>query len=491
MTSEVNFKKFVEACLKEDSTIKDIEERGFYAFQNTSNFKNKEEIKSKKYYAQILNKSCFIAASDEIKSKNDINWVSLFVQHDILKKVNENGSFIIKSKQINEFRESRLMTKFDHSTNLPTVFKKNLLSILPIKRGDYIIARFEAYQKLEYDKGINPIPITKRGDLESLDYRNIYSESASLNCAFASGIIQDIIGEECVLTVSGRMSSKSFSFKIKESEKNSVEINVENSQCEIDAGFESESKLALIEAKNMSCEDFLIRQIYYPFRLWKEKISKQVVPIFMTYSNDKFSFFIYEFKDPNNYNSLSLVEQKDYVISPDPINLEDIKKTLSEVKVVNEPKVPFPQADKFSRVIDLFSLLVENDLSKEDITQKYDFDERQTDYYFNAGKYLGLIEKYVDGAGVIRLRLTDKGRQVMMKNHKEKNLALVNCILEHKPFKLALEYHFGKSEPAPKEKIVEFMKQSQLYKVGSASTYFRRSQTIRKWGEWIIDLIEE
>ena len=291
MTSEVDFKNFVEACLKEDSAIKDIKERGFYTFQNTSNFKNKERIKSKTYYAQILNKRGFIAASDEIKSKNDINWVSLFVQHDILKKVNEKGPFIIKAKQINEFRESRLMTKFDHSTNLPTVFKKNSLSILPIKRGDYIIARFEAYQKLEYDKGINPILITKRNDLESLDYENIYSESASLNCAFASGIIQNLMGEECFLTVSGRMSSKSFSFKIKESEKNSVEINVENSQCEIDAGFESESKLALIEAKNTSCEDFLIRQIYYPFRLWKEKMSKEVVPIFMTYSNDKFSFF--------------------------------------------------------------------------------------------------------------------------------------------------------------------------------------------------------
>ena len=490
MTFDADFKKFVEECLEEDSTIKDIEERGFYVFQNTSNFKNKEEINSKKYYAQILNKRGFIAASDEIKSENNINWISLFVQYDILKKVNERGSFMIRSKQINEFRESRLMTKFDHSTNLPTIFKKNLLSILPIKRGDYIIARFEAYQKVEYDKGINPIPITKRGDLESLDYENIYSESASLNCAFASGIIQDLIGEECFLTVSGRMSVKSFSFKIKESEKNSVEINVENSQCEIDAGFESESKLALIEAKNTSCEDFLIRQIYYPFRLWKEKISKQVVPIFMTYSNGRFSFFIYKFEDLNDYNSLSLVEQKDYVISPDPINLKDIKKVVSEVKVVNEPKVPFPQADKFSRVIDLLSLLVENDLSKEDITQNYDFDERQTDYYFNAGKYLGLIEKYTDKERVIRLRLTDKGGQVMMKHHKEKNLALIKSVLEHKPFKLALKYYIDNSERVPNEEIVKFMKQSGLYHVTSKSTYLRRSQTILKWVEWIIDIIE-
>ena len=498
MTVGADLKKFVEEHLKEGSTINEIRAKGLYAFKNPSKFKNGEKIsvtyKNKKYSAQILNNNGFIAASDEIKFKNDISWISLFTRHDILKKVDDTGFFIVKSKQINAFRESRLMTNFDHRNNLPIIFQKNCLNILPIKRGYYIIARFEAYQKVEYSKDINPIQIEKRGDLESLDYENIYSESSALNCAFASGIMQNVIGEECVLTVNGRMSSKSFSFKIKGYKK---KIRVKDSQCEIDAGFESENKLALIEAKNTYCEDFLIRQIYYPFRLWKEKISKDVVPIFMTYSNDKFSFFIYKFEDPNDYNSLCLVEQKDYVISPDPINIEDIKRILFEVKIIGEPKVPFPQADKFRIIIDLLSLLVEKDLSKEDITQNYDFDKRQTDYYFNGVKYLGLVEKYTDNGDVItkrdiiRLRLTDRGRKIMMKSHKEKNLALVSGILEHKPFKLALEYYFEKSEPPPNEKIVGFMKQSKLYNVGSNSTYLRRSQTILKWIDWIIGISEE
>lgn len=60
---------------------------------------------------------------------------------------------------------------------------------------------------------------------------------------------------------------------------------------------------------------------------------------------------------------------------------------LIEITVVNEPEVPFPQANFFDRVINLCELLKQKStLTKEEITQNYDFDARQTDYYSNAGK---------------------------------------------------------------------------------------------------------
>lgn len=426
-------------------------------------------------------------------SKNETAWSLLFQKYDILTKVNSKGHFVITSNQINEFRESRLMTKFDHKNNLPEIFVENDLSILPLTRGSYIIAKFQAYQKIEYSKKLKPIPVQKRDDLETLDYNNIYSESSALNCAFASGIIQDILGEDCYLTVNGRMSSKSFDFFIKEptAEYGKRKIEVKNSQCEIDAGFESETKFALIEAKNTSCEDFLIRQLYYPYRLWKDKISKKVIPIFMTYSNDRFSFFIYEFDESNNYNSLKLVEQKDYIIAPEPITLDEIKNSLAKIKVITEPEVPFPQADNFNRIMDLFGLLVDIALSTEEITSNYDFDKRQTDYYFNAGRYLGILEKFKDDDNIIKIKLTDKGRKIMMLPHKEKNIEIVKKIIEHKPFKDALIKYFDKLEAPSREEIIEIMKKCSLYHVDSDSTYYRRSQTIIKWNEWILELVEQ
>ena len=50
-----------------------------------------------------------------------------------------------------------------------------------------------------------------------------------------------------------------------------------NSQVEIDGGISKEKyALALLEAKNSISEDFLIRQLYYPFRLWNKKYPKKL-----------------------------------------------------------------------------------------------------------------------------------------------------------------------------------------------------------------------
>ncbi|MDB9310495.1 hypothetical protein PN471_18065 [Aphanizomenon sp. CS-733/32] len=59
------------------------------------------------------------------KTKNDIAWEALFEKYSILEKIHEIGYFEIESNSINEFRESRLMAKFDHYDTLPTIFEKN------------------------------------------------------------------------------------------------------------------------------------------------------------------------------------------------------------------------------------------------------------------------------------------------------------------------------------------------------------------------------
>ncbi|WP_278522967.1 DUF6997 domain-containing protein [Clostridium cochlearium] len=110
-----------------------------------------------------------------------------------------------------------------------------------------------------------------------------------------------------------------------------IPLKVMNSQVEIDGGFEGKYALALLEAKNSISEDFLIRQLYYPFRLWNKKVSKEVKPIFMTYSNDVFSFYEYKFTNEFEYNSLRLLKQKNYIINKEDILLEDILEILNSV----------------------------------------------------------------------------------------------------------------------------------------------------------------
>lgn len=426
------------------------------------------------------------------KSKNDIAWEKLFDKYKIINKVLSDGHTIISSTNINEFREARLMTKFDHKSQLPKLFADNNLSILPTSRGGYVIGTFETFSNFNTDD-IEVTPIEFPTFLESLDYRDITSEATAINCAFVSKILHDFTEEENLLpTVSGRMSSSSFGFDINSS-KGLFKINVGNSQVEIDGGYEGDNSLNLIEAKNYISDDFLVRQLYYPYKLWSGKIQKQVRPIFLTYTNGIFHLREYAFTNINHYNSLVLVKHKKYAVQDGAFNIETIQEILERTKTIKEPEIPFPQADSFERVINLCELLKQKDfLTKEEITQSYDFDARQTDYYSNAGKYLGLLETGRDPlSGQIGCYLTNKGKQIFSTNLIDRQKEFVKIIISHSSFKQTLKLYLENGEIPSKYEIVEIMKKSKLHKVGSDTTYFRRASTITGWTNWIMSQIEE
>ncbi|MBO5226672.1 MAG: transcriptional regulator [Ruminococcus sp.] len=417
----------------------------------------------------------------------------MFEKYNIVTQVEENGSFKISAKQIKECREPRLMTKFDHTVNLPELFKKNNLSILPVTRGDYIISHFKAYHKFESsDVGVTKVSIPSY--IQSLDYSNITSEAVALNCAFATGIIEDFIeDEQLVPTVSGRMSSGMFDFDILDtSSKNHRQVNVVNSQIEIDAAYEGVKYLSLIEAKRDLSDDFLVRQLYYPFRTWCEKVTKEIKPVFLVYSNGIYRLYQYKFENPMDYNSLMLVKQRNYTIEEDTlITTEDVERILKSTAIISEPDdIPFPQADSFERVVNLCELLNQHNMTKSEITIKYDFDERQTDYYTNAARYLGLVEKKKDNDDIL-YQLTLQGQEILQKCYKQRQLDFCYLILQHKLFADVLSEHFETGVMPSKEEIVNRMKLSNVYNVVSDATYKRRASTIRGWVEWIINLIND
>ncbi len=288
------------------------------------------------------------------------------------------------------------------------------------------------------------------------------------------------------------MSSSSFNFGIN-SPKGLFNVNVGNSQIEIDGGYEGDNSLNLIEAKNYISDDFLVRQLYYPFKLWSGKIQKQVRPIFLTYSNGVFHLREYAFSNINHYNSLVLVKHRKYVVQEGSFNIEALSQIIDTTKTTKEPQIPFPQADSFERVINLCELLKQKEfISKEEITQNYDFNARQTDYYSNAGKYLGLIDTGRDQlTGQTGCFLTTKGKQVFNLNIIDRQKEFVKLIISHKAFKETLKLHLDNGEIPDKETIVEIMKLSKLHNVGSDTTYFRRASTIIGWTNWIINQTEE
>lgn len=420
---------------------------------------------------------------------NDAAWESLFDKYHILDEIDRNGQFVISANQIKEFREPRLMTKFDHKINLPNIFVANNLSILPITRGDYVISSFSAYKEFEEPtQDVQRISIPAH--IQSLMPQFLVSEAIALNCANACGILNDFLeDDELVPTVSGRMSSGSFEFDINTS-LGTKNITVSNSQIEIDAAYEGIHYLSLFEAKRDLSDDFLVRQLYYPFRVWSDRVTKTVKPVFLIFSNGMFNLYQYQFEDPQNYNSLILVKQRNYVIATE-ICLADIENLLRTVPLAQEPDISFPQADCMSRIVNLIELLNEKPMTKQDITSEYAFDERQTNYYTDAGRYLGLIDKTHDEDGNILFQLSASGHRIMGLEYKERQLALVTQILMHKVFNETLKLHLQCGEMPDKQTIIQIMKRSNLYRVEADSTYLRRSSTVVGWVNWILGIIEE
>lgn len=428
----------------------------------------------------------------------DKKWEEIFEDKNVLEKIERNEEFIITSTEIKDYYEARLVTKFDSWKSLPYIFQKNKLNILPIERGTYIISHFDAYKPLEINENIEPTKVEFPHWIKTLDRNNLSSEAKALNCAFSSGIVDIVMesSEYAVPTISGRMSSSTWNFKIQSSinDNNFYSIKNDKSQCQIDGGYENVNKFCIIEAKNSLSDDFIVRQLYYPYRLFFEQINKEIEPIFMVYSNGIFHFLIYRFLNPYNYSSIELVEQKSYKIAEKSIELKDIYKIMEEVEregFISEPRgIPFPQADSFDRVVDLMEAIYEKPKTPEDISIKYDFDYRQGQYYSRAGMYLGLLKN--DNG---KIKITEIGENILQKNKRERYLAITKKILKHKVFYEALKMYLDKTAPPSKNEIyrkVMDKNKENLYKTGggilSMRTLKRRSGTVKCWIEWILDL---
>ena len=417
-------------------------------------------------------------------SKNNEAWNLLFEKYNINDEIDKNGFFEISADEIKiSGREPRLMTKFDSSENLPDIFRNNNLAILPIKRGSYIIGKFQNYQLININKDIEVETRFLPDYITTIDYNNITSEAISLNAAYISGMLEDIIGEPVVPTISGRMGTGEFKYQIQLNDQKLFYIDVENSQMEIDGSYEGISKFIILEAKNHYMKDFIIRQLYYPYKTWKSITNKEIIPIMLIKHDNIFNFFVYGFENENYYNSITLKKIKRYILDEpyNPVEVSDIINIMEKIEFAKESNdVPFPQANTFNIVLDLLGQLNVQDMTLDDITNFLEYDSRQSNYYIDAAIYLGFVTKNK------KYTLSEYGKSIMKMNHKKRTLEIVKSILSHKPFYLAMkqqleDFNFDIREIA---KAIDECRNE----ITKESTAKRRTSTVTAWIKWILDI---
>lgn len=419
-------------------------------------------------------------------------WEKIIEKYDIINKIKDEGQFKILSKQIKEFREPRLMSKWDSSESLPSVFEKNKINILPDSRSSYVLSDFQLYEKLpDMTEHVGKMKKIQVPEFETIDVNNITSESNAINLLVISNILDDFLSvENNVQTFNGRMGTGEFNFHVN-TRRGRGSVFVKNAQCEIDGGFENDESVVIMEAKNVVNPDFHIRQLYYPYRLWKKRVKKPIRLVFSVYSNMIFRLFEYEFESLEDFSSINLVREKNYSLQDTDISREELLEIYYKTLVktddnMNHSNVPFIQADSFDRVISLLEQLHENSMSMDEVAELMQFQNRQSDYYFNAGKYLGLFEKIKDqNKGLIVMRLTRLGENVYKLNYKDRQLKLLELILEHRIFHDLFIDVYNNNKLPPRSLVKEKMRS---YNVCNEPQIDRRSSSVLGWLKWILSL---
>jgi hypothetical protein len=423
-------------------------------------------------------------------TQNDEAWGKIFDNLPLLPEIKHQGFVYITADEIKEVgkREPRLLAKQDTKNDRPKVFKLNNLSILPVENGKYIIFRDES-AKTYYPLGkiLAEVPAEEYQptkdyrEYQSLDVRNLSSESQAIDFANLVSLLKTFTNEkELNLTIRGRQRSEKFHVAIPGS---SHTVEVKGVQIEVDAGYESSEKIYIFEAKLGRVEDFNIRQLYYPYKDWSCRSTKEVIPLFFVYTNGL--FYILQFAFGEEYGELRCVKSKCFTVNEPAKQPVNLKQLLAESRIEPEPDVPYPQANDLDKVIDIVTNFHSAGLTnKPAIAEFFEFDERQGDYYLNAGYYLGLLKRVPHST---EFELTREGEFIAKsENRSRRNLLLLKQMLKRPSFNDIIRLFESKNRELSLLSVDVLAPIIQKHVELNDTTSRRRASTVMSWLRWMV-----
>lgn len=406
--------------------------------------------------------------------------------HDAWESIPINGDFTtITADQVRELsgREPRLMMKFDHSAQLPPALREAGKFILPLKNGLYAILRHPDWPA---DRGPaargtihpgyhHPEPCPPARDFPRQTTFHLgtseagLSEMQHLDQAFNTGLLSEFLGEPALYpTIRGRKRSPAFSFQV-----GPYQLEVEGVQVEIDGGYEAPDCVVVVEAKIGECEDFHLRQLYYPYRFWQQRSEKRVRPVFFTFEPQApggvYRFREYAFEPAEVYGPPRLIKAAAYRL---------VEPELARHKSVPVKRtIPVPQADKLSRIAEVPILVALGYDTSKALAERLELDPRQGAYYLNAACSLGLLEPEP-------FRLSELGRQ-FVDNPTLREALLARAVLGVPLVgELMISLLLSASGTLDKGELVTLMRRST--ELGE-STATRRAQTLWAWLSWLAE----
>ena len=360
-------------------------------------------------------------------------------------------------------KEPRLMMKFDHTSTLPPVLRDTGRFILPLKNGVYALIKGQGYHQPEHCGPIREYVRQTQFELKTTSAG--ISEMQHLDIAFNTGLLGHFLGEDTLYpTIRGRKRSPLFSFRA-----SGHKLQAEGVQVEIDGGFEGRRSVTLVEAKIGECEDFHLRQLYYPVRFWASHTGKQIRPVFFTYDpiQEIYRFREYEFCPPDIYASPRLVKAAAYRITTSP--------HLPFEPIVAKRDCPFPQADRLDKIAIIPFLAAEGQTDPEQLAEVFEFSPRQGRYYQDACRALGLVDD--------RGELSKDGERYISCSPEVRHRVLCRAVLRLPVMQEILSNLLLAPNRQLSREQVEVVVQRATSLAPATAT--RRTQTVWAWLSWI------
>lgn len=385
--------------------------------------------------------------------------------HDAWQSIPLSGSLqTITADQVRQLsgREPRLMMKFDHSAQLPPALREAGKFILPLRNGLYAIVEGNGYHRPE--KCPEPVDFPRQHAFRLETSEAGVSEMQHLDLAFNSGLLADFTAEPALYpTLRGRKYSPAFTFTV-----GSHQLEVESVQIEIDQGYEGPDCIIVVEAKIGECDDFHLRQLYYPYRTWLTLSEKAVRPIFFTYepSSGLYRFREYLFDPADRYRSPHLVKAAAYRL------VEPVRSPNRRLPV--KRTVPIPQADKLERVAEVPVLVALGYNCPKALADRLAIDPRQGAYYLNAACTVGLLENNP-------YRLSELGRSFVHRPLERESILLRSVLEVPLVAEVVLALLTSPEGKLSRREVTALFHRSTS--LGQSTTQ-RRAQTLWAWLGW-------
>lgn len=253
------------------------------------------------------------------QSNKNARWNVIFERYGIHEHDFDAEPFTISADQIREAcqhfqptsgKEVRILCKQDSRESRPQAFRDRGLFILSVRNKLLAIIKGEGYVDvppiqsplLEYHSNFPfKLETSEVGD----------SEMQHLDRAYALSLVRHFVGDDSLmLTIRGRKYTPTFRFVTGE-----FQIHAEGVQTEVDAGYEGENQVVLVEAKSGNATNTIIRQLYYPFRQWQHYTQKPVSTLFFQRRRGEYHLWHFGFDNPDDYNSIRLLNSARYRIT--------------------------------------------------------------------------------------------------------------------------------------------------------------------------------